>query len=660
MRFQSLRQHKIATVFLSLLIVVLVAIGCIIFFSESLVRWIVETKASEAIGREVSIDGEVDIDWHWTYTAVSIEKIRMENAADYPEPDMVSIADLDFTFKPLKLLVGKLEFGDISLVEPYVFLERKTENDANWNFSTASPEEEDAGPDNRHEFPVIDRLELKDGKLVYRDATKDISLDLELNSVTGDGGEKSELTDFEKGFEIFGTGSMQGEKFEVEAAGASLETLRDTRKEFPLYLKIVMGPTVASVNGTFEDPVQLKGINATLLVSGDNMADLFYLTAIPLPPTPPYNIEGQLTKDGDVWGYKDFNGEVGGSDLSGSLSYDTGGERGLLQANLVSNVLDSEDLGGFIGLSPSGENAAPEQQEAAAKKEASPYLVPDVPLEVERLRKTDLDVSLQAKKIEAPGLPFKGMEVRFDLQNGILKLNPLKVTLADGTLDGSVEINAQQDIPPVSMDLNLRNLSLEQFFKDTRFEETTQGIFGGKVTLAGTGASLAEVLASSNGNLAIIMSGGKISLLLVEASDIDIGQALPLFFGKDKSTGIRCAVADFDVTDGLLTSKTFIIDTDDSLLSGAMEIDMSNEVISAKLDAKPKDDSLLSAQTPITVSGTLKAPEIGLEGKKVLTQGAVSVALGTLLTPFAAILPFIEAGDDRETDCEALINKAAG
>src|SRR5690606_34427290 len=157
------------------------AIGCVIFFSESLVRWLVVTKGSEALGREVAIDGELDIDWRWTYTAVSVEKIRVENAENYPEPDMLSIEDLDFSFKPLKLLLGKLEFGEISLVKPYLFLERKSEEEANWIFSTAEQKDEsDAAPDNRYEFPVIDRLELKDGKLVFRDAIKDINLDLEL------------------------------------------------------------------------------------------------------------------------------------------------------------------------------------------------------------------------------------------------------------------------------------------------------------------------------------------------------------------------------------------------------------------------------------------------------------------------------------------------
>src|SRR5690606_36540581 len=100
----------------------------------------------------------------------------------------------------------------------------------------------------------------------------------------------------------------------------------------------------------------------------------------------------------------------------------------------------------------------------------------------------------------------------------------------------------------------------------TRFADTTEGLFGGKVVLTGQGASLAEVLGTSDGELAIVMTNGRISLLLMEASDLDIGQALPLFLGQDKSTRIRCGLADFTVEDGLLTSDVVVLDTDDSLL----------------------------------------------------------------------------------------------
>jgi AsmA family protein len=388
------------------------------------------------------------------------------------------------------------------------------------------------------------------------------------------------------------------------------------------------------------------------------LADIFYLTAIPLPPTPPYKLAGQLTKEGGVWSYKQFKGEVGTSDLSGTLSYDISKERGFLKANLVSNLLDSADLGGFIGLPPSGETAAPEQKQAAAEKKSSAKLIPDVPLKLERLRATDLDVTLKAIKIVAPNLPFKGMEVRFDLKNGFLKLDPLNVVLADGNIDGNIEVDANKDVPPMKLNLNLHKLSLGQFFANTRFAKTSEGRFGGKVNIAGAGTSLADVLATSNGELILIMAGGKISQLLVEASDLDIAQAIPLFLGKDKATKIRCGVTDFAIEDGILVSKVVVLDTNDSVLVGNVSINLKRETINAKLDAKPKDSSIFAVQTPIVLSGQLKAPNIGLDSKKAGSRAATAVVLGSLLTPFAAVLPFIERSDAENVDCRALLKEA--
>lgn len=660
-----IRQHKILTALIAIVVIFLLAIIAIVVFSEPLIRSLTETKGGEKIGRELKIDGDFNIRWHWTYTEVHAEKIRMGNAAGYPEPNMLTIDTLDFTFKPLQLLVGKLEFGIITLNKLQLILDKKSEKDMNWDFPITSKENiasEAALADNRHDFPIFQKLELKQGHIIYRDAVKGMNLNVNLDSVSGaggdEGGDKENRKGFEQGFKISGTGSMQKQKFTLAAMGGSLETLRDSSKEFPLHVKLVMGPTEVLVDGGFKDPIKLTGINAALKIKGHTLSDLFYFTAIPLPPTPPYTLEGQLTKNDGVWGYKDFKGKVGGSDLAGDLSYDTSKTRGFLQANLISNVLDSADLGGFIGLSPANENAAPEQKQAAAAKKASPKLIPDVPLKLERLRATDLDVTLKAAKIKAPSLPFRGMEVRFDLKDGLLKLDPLNVVLADGTLDGSIEINAKQDIPPMKMNLNLRQLSLGQFFNNTRFAATTEGFFGGKINIAGKGASLADVLASSNGDAAIIMSGGKISQLLVEGADLDIAQALPLFLGKDKSTKIRCGVIDFDVKDGMLASKTVVLDTHDSLLTGSVGINLKREIIKAKLDAKPKDSSIFAVQIPITVSGDLKTPAVGLDSKKAGEKGALAVALGSLLTPLVALLPFIEKGDAQNADCRALIASA--
>lgn len=653
------RQHKLLTALVVLASVLLLVLFLIIIFSEPLLRSLTESQGSKRLGRELVIEGDLRVKWHFTYTQVHVEKLRLANAPGYTEPDMASIETLDFSFKPLKLLVGKLEFGDITLIKPQLILEQKSPDENNWQFpllSSANAAQEVIEPDDRHDFPLIGMLALREGKVIYRDHAKGLFLDLDLDTVIGEGGEKKRQQP-DRSFTIAGAGSIQDQPFKLEASGESLETLRDSTRDYPLKLRLVMGKTEVVVDGNFRDPIKMTGVDASLNITGDNLADLFYLTAIPLPPTPRYNLAGQLTKKDGIWGYEAFEGKVGDSDLSGNLTYDTRGERGFLKADLTSELLDSEDLGGFIGLPPSGEGASPEQNQAAAEKAASPNLIPDVPLAVERLRATDLDVTLHAARIEAPNVPIKGMDVRFDLRDGVLKLDPLKVALADGTVAGTIEVDAQQDTPPMKMDLILRNVSLGQFFAGTRFAETTDGLLGGKITLAGQGASLAEVLASSNGELVVVMAGGKISLLLMEASDLDIGQALPLFFGKDKSTRIRCGLADFNVENGLLTSDVVLLDTDDSLLVGNMTINMKDEIINAKLDAKPKDNSLLALRVPVVVSGRLKEPKVGLDAERTLSRGAAAVALGVLLTPFAAILPFIESGDAENANCRELLSR---
>ncbi len=666
MSSKSMRHHKIFTAFIALVLILLIVLAGIVIFAEPIIKSLTERTGRDKLGRELVIDGNFDIDWHWRYTQVRAEKIRLSNAPDYPEANMMTIERLDFSFKPLKLLAGVLEFGDIVIDSPYLVLEKKSAENNNWTFpvfSEAAVVSKTTLPEDRYDFPIFKSLALKAGHFIYRDAVKGMNLDLKLDSVSGQGGDKNSdqakvNATSDKAFTVAGTGTMQGQKFSVEAKGGALETLRESDQDYPLALKIIMGPTEIVVDGSFKDPINLSGVNASLNISGHSMADLFYLTAIPLPITPPYTLSGRLSKAGKVWSYNNFNGKVGGSDLAGNLSYDTSSERGFLKANLISNFMDIQDLGGFIGLVPSGKNAAPEQQKLADARKSSPKLIPDVPLKLERLRATDLDVTLKAAKIVAPNLPFKGMEIRFKLKDGLLNLDPFKVVLADGTIDGKIEIDANKDVPPMKMNLGLHKLSLGQFFSNTRFAKTTEGFFGGKINLAGTGSSLADVLATSNGEVTIIMSGGKISLLLIEASDLDIAQALPLFLGKDKSTKIRCGVTDFDVKDGILTSKVVVLDTNDSVLVGNVNINLRQELISAKLDAKPKDSSIFAAQIPITLSGQFKSPSVGLDVKKTTKKGTAAAILSSLLAPFAAIIPFIEIGDAENVDCRALINDA--
>ena len=498
---------------------------------------------------------------------------------------------------------------------------------------------------------MIGRLVVKDGVLIYRDKEKDLDVELGVNIARGEGGEDG------GSLSLRGSGALQKQKFELRADGGPIDFLRDSNKPYPLDLFLKMGATEIVFQGTLTDPVKMAGIDAVLNLKGNNMADLFYLTGIPLAPTPPYSLEGHLTKQDKVWSYKGFKGRVGDSDLSGDMVYDLSGERGMMKAELVSKLLDMDDLSGFIGAAPAtkpGETAAPEQKALAQEQAASPRLLPDMPINLDRLRAIDMQVHLVATRIDAPGWPISDMNVTLTLNDGLLRLEPLKFGVSDGSIDGVLVLNGRQKIPEVEANLALRRLSLKRFFEGTGFESMSEGRFGGRIDLKGQGKSLAEVLAVSGGRISVTMSGGQVSLTLIEAAGIDIAELAPLLFGDDQTTRIRCAVGDFKVNDGVLTSDIFVFDTTDSNLQGDAVIDLREETINARIHTSPKDQSILALKTPIIVSGKLKSPGIGLEPLELGARGVGAAILGALFPP-AAIIPFIELGLGEDSDCRELI-----
>jgi uncharacterized protein involved in outer membrane biogenesis len=268
-----------------------------------------------------------------------------------------------------------------------------------------------------------------------------------------------------------------------------------------------------------------------------------------------------------------------------------------------------------------------------------------------------MNVRLKANQIKAPDLPINNLDLGFNIRNGVLSMEPFSFGVASGDISGSLILDGQTDIPTVQSDLLLKRLSFKQFFANTQFEALSAGYFGGRLQLKGSGGSLAEVLADSNGRITLMMSGGTISLLIVDAAGLNLGQAVPLLLGKDQSTQIRCAIADFKVNNGLLASEVFVLDTSDAKIAGVMHINLKDEALSAQVEADPKEFSLLSARTPITVSGTLKHPSIGLDPKELALRGTSAAVLGVFLSPLAAIIPFIELGLGTDSDCGALIQQ---
>src|SRR5690606_31177396 len=138
--------------------------------------------------------------------------------------------------------------------------------------------------------------------------------------------------------------------------------------------------------------------------------------------TPPYALDGRFGRDGNVWTYEGFSGRVGDSDLSGDVTVTVGGERPHFRGDLVSELLDFDDLAGLVGGSPDSggdDTTNPEFEARSQEHAAAGKVLPHTPYALEKLRAMDADVRLRATRIESPVLPLDDMDATLALEAGL-------------------------------------------------------------------------------------------------------------------------------------------------------------------------------------------------------------------------------------------------
>ena len=183
---------------------------------------------------------------------------------------------------------------------------------------------------------------------------------------------------------------------------------------------------------------------------------------------------------------------------------------------------------------------------------------------------------------------------------------------------------------------------------------------GGRARFTAKGNSVADMLGSSNGEVALISRGGDASKLAVVLTNLDLARAAQLLLRGDTNSEIHCIVADFVAEDGTMFARRLIMDTEVEKIVGDGSIDLARERYDLTLDAKSKRPSIVALRGPIVVDGTFRSPRVHPAVGPIAARVGASVALGVALTPLAALLPLIDVGGHADADCGALMKEATG
>ena len=631
------RKRALLSIAAVIVLVPVIAIGIFILVAQSEwgERWL-ERQVASRIPREVQIDGiRVHLGWP---PAVSFEKLRISNPSWAHTKDLVDATGLSALVEIPPLFRRHLVVPLVRARSAEAGLEQKG-GQATWEFGDAQK-----GPSRIDVRGVL----LEDGHVVYRDEDEDTALDVKVKGSLGENGE----------LRLEGGGKFRGDAVKATATVPGLTA--DPKQDVRVIAKGSVGHTQASADGTFT--TDLRAMDLKFNLAGQTLKDLHKVTGIVLPDTPPYSLAGRLRREAAArFVFDPFSGRIGDSDIAGSVTYDKGPKRPFFKANLRSKLLDFDDLGPLVGAPPKtgpGETASPEQRAKAQELKASTRVLPHRPFNTERWGEMDADVQLIATRVQRPKqLPIESLSTHLVLKDGVLHLDPLDFGVAGGKVVSHVAIDSHAKPPAAEIRAQVENLKLAQLFPTMKSMENAYGQMYGAIDLKGHGASVGDMLATSNGTMVLTASGGRVSDLLTELLEIDVAKAAMLLGTRNKQVDLRCAVGTFNVKDGVVAPENFIVDTSETFVKVVGKVALDDERLDLETRARGKSPSVFTLHTPIELQGPFKKPSVRPKAGPLAAQVGAAAGLAAV-NPALALVPFLEPGKKQDADCDKLMAEA--
>ena len=615
----------------------------VIVFGWNWARAPLQDLALDKTGRALLIGGDLELHWAWPLPRISAANVSFANPPWALAPQMLAAEAVDVTLDLPALLQGRLAFPQVRLKQPRVFLEQASGGRKTWLLDRLQIDENRRIP--------IGQVLLDAGQITYIDTDHHTALHAAL-STPGSGAAGSADVVFRA------QGLYQGQPVLAHGSGGAVLAWRDDRTPYPMQVQATLGNTQVRAAGTVTSLHDWAAVDLALVLSGDNLASLFPLIGIALPPTPAYRSAGRLLRQGTRWRYESFTGQIGRSDISGTLQVDTAQARPLLTGALVSRRLDLADLGPAVGRPHPAPALAPGETVKPATPAPAAHVLPNLALDTTRWASLDADVTLKAQSlVHSQSLPLEQLQMRAVLKDRQLTLDPLDFGIAGGQLKAQVALDGRAAPLRGRAKAQLRGLKLAQLLPAAALGRTSVGLLGGELDLSGQGDSVGRMLATANGRVSLVAQRGEISRLLMEQTGLHLLEILSLNLTGDQTIALNCLVADFVVADGMMGARALVLDTAVNTLVGRGSINLAQETLDLTIVPHTKVASAVALRTPFNVKGSLREPRVQLDTARIALRGGSALLLG-LLNPLLALVPLFEPGPGVGTDCAGLVRQA--
>lgn len=634
-----------------------------------------KAQLAETIKEKTGFEAEFIGDLHlsvFPWLGISAGRIRINSGQGFQAAEFLSIEQGDIKVNLLPLIVKKLEINRIDLKGLRINLLRTPEGGNNWSpiAAQSTGKDESITPDNKNQksplssestwpFFAVGRVSLEDAAIHWDDRQNDKRLDidnislnidafawnqltdvaLKLSIAQPDGNqdiidfktrvlirpnlEQADLVDTEMDITRKGK-SVSGKAMSVKLTAPEIIFEKGTQKFQIAELKIQSGELSIVSRLTGNNLFNGADVEGAVQIAEFNPGKLLKGYAIELPKFQSPDAFSRLEADFNLHATKNsvfvqgLRCKLDDTLLQGDVGIE-GMEAPAIRFNLAVDAVDADRY------------LPPDSKKTKLVSPAAAIAVAFSKLPLAQLKKLDAQGEVILQHLKLQGIIANDLKMELSARDGLVESRQIISRLYQGDYEGSVNWNAKDSIPMLSMSEKIRHVDIEPFLKVMGSKISITGALTGSTTLQGEGHDPKQFRQKLKGNLFFALKDGAIRELKFQKI---IDQAMETLSQTPLPPNQRAGIDFSEITgtavlaDNVIRNQDLLVKSSRFRIAGSgmanIETGMVDYRFVANLVKAPatvtEPEKFHSTPIVVNMSGTLAEPDYRLDMAGLLTD----------------------------------------
>jgi len=375
------------------------------------------------------------------------------------------------------------------------------------------------------------------------------------------------------------------------------------------------------LSGDIERPLSNNDIELALDMNGSRLDNLDSLTHTSLPPWGPWSASGKFHMSPNGYEVSSLLLQVGTSQLTGQGKFETKLIPPRLDISLEAPTIQLDDFR-FGNWSPEKPKSAstekPKSKEELSQEASKASKQVQQILSPEALRRQNAYLSVRVDQVVSGKDVLGNGRLNAQLQNGRAEIGPIIVN----TVGGSAFLNigyepAEKDVG-VSLKAEAKHFDYGILARRVDKQSEMRGTFSLDVDVNARAQYLSEILRNGKGHINFAVWPENLKSGLLDVWAVNVLMALLPAVDPSNESKVNCALGRFELKDGMMSEKTFLIDTSRMRVRGKGGIGFVEEDINLKVKPRAKTPQFMSLAIPIELTGKFDDFHVGVSTTDVL------------------------------------------